>query len=242
MGPDTALYLLDCYKKEFEAKVRSIKDGKFVVLDKTVFYPTGGGQPNDTGILIRKSDNKEFPVVFVGKFDDLISHEVQNAQDLKEGDEVIGKIDWDRRYKHMRFHTAMHLVAVLFNKETGAVTTGNQIALDKSRVDIKLENFDREKIQALIPKINALIAEGHPVKLSYVPREEAEKRLKSFNFMEIGFDPNIKDIRIVDVEGFNAQACGGTHIANTKEIGSIQIVKMENKGKDNRRIYFELVS
>ncbi|MEK6962920.1 MAG: alanyl-tRNA editing protein AlaXM [Nanoarchaeota archaeon] len=242
MGPDTALYLLDCYKKEFEAKVLSVKESKYVILDKTAFYPTGGGQPNDTGVLIRKSDNKEFPVVFAGKFEGTISHEVQNGEDLKEGDEVTGKINWERRYKHMRFHTAMHLVAVIFNKETGAVTTGNQIAEDKSRVDIKLENFDREKIQNLIPKINALIAEGHPIKLSYVPREEAEKRLESFNFMEIGFDPNIKDIRIVDVEGFNAQACGGTHIANTKEIGEIRLVKMENKGKDNRRIYFELTS
>lgn len=240
MDPDQALYLLDCYKKEFDAKVISVKDSKFVVLDKTAFYPTGGGQPHDTGVLIRKSDNKEFPVVFVGKFDGTISHEVQNGQDLKAGDEITGKVNWDRRYKFMRFHTAMHIVATVFNKETGAITTGNQIAEDKSRVDIKLEAFDRAKIESLVPKINEIIRQEHPVKLSYLPREEAEKQLEAFNFMEIGFDPNIKDVRIVDIQGFNAQACGGTHIANTKEIGQIKIVKMENKGKDNRRIYFEL--
>ena len=240
MDPNNALYLLDCYTKEFDAKVISVKDGKFVVLDKTAFYPTGGGQPHDTGILTRKSDGKEFPVVSVGKFDDVISHEVQNGQDLRAGDEVTGTVNWDRRYKYMRFHTAMHIVATVFNKETGAITTGNQIAGDKSRVDIKLEAFDRAKIESLVPKINDIIQQGHSVKLSYLPREEAEKQLEAFNFMEIGFDPNIKDIRIVDIQGFNAQACGGTHIANTKEIGNIKIVKMENKGKDNRRIYFEL--
>ena len=107
-----ALYMDNCYLKEFEAKVESVKDDKYVILDKTAFYPLGGGVAYDTGVLLK--DDKEFPVVYVGKFNDKISHEVSKPG-LKQGDKVIGIIDWERRYKLMKLHTAAHLLASIFH-------------------------------------------------------------------------------------------------------------------------------
>ena len=111
-----ALYMDDCYLKEFEAVVKNVTKGKFVVLDRTAFYPNSGGQPYDTGVMIRQSDKKQFIVVYVGKFDGEISHEV-GEEGLQIGDKVIGKINWERRYKLMRSHTAAHVLSAIFHKE-----------------------------------------------------------------------------------------------------------------------------
>src|SRR3989344_9127228 len=140
----SALYMNDSYLKEFEAVVESVKDDKFVVLDKTAFYPTGGGQPHDTGMMV--CNGEEYPVVFVGKFSGQISHEVSKAG-LKQGDKVTGRINWERRYKLMRMHTAAHLLSAIFHSKLGALITGNQKDVEKSRMDFDLENFDREKIE-----------------------------------------------------------------------------------------------
>src|SRR3989344_4630266 len=121
----TALYLADSYAKECAANVLFLKDGKFVVLDQTVFYPKSGGQANDTGI-IRTNDGREVKVIFVGKFDGQISHQVQPENVLKEGDKVHCIIDWDRRYKLMRMHTSAHLLSAVINKESGVLITGNE--------------------------------------------------------------------------------------------------------------------
>ena len=140
---ESALYMNDSYLKEFEAVVESIKDDKFVVLDKTAFYPSGGGQPHDTGIMVY--NNEEYPVVYVGKFSGKISHEVSKPG-LKAGDRVVGKINWDRRYRFMRMHTAAHLLISIFNRESNVLITGNQIDEEKTRIDFNMENFDKEKI------------------------------------------------------------------------------------------------
>jgi misacylated tRNA(Ala) deacylase len=235
-----ALYLLDCYLKEFEATVESIKDDKFVVLDKTAFYPNAGGQPYDTGKLVRLSDNAEFSVVYVAKFGDVISHEFTPAG-LQPGDKVKGIIDWDRRYKHMRMHTAAHVIANVIEKEAGAKITGNQLGLDKSRLDFSLDNFDREKFVECEAKANQLIKENRKVNLSIVSREEAEQRLSRLTTLAKGFPPEIKEVRLVEIENFTIEGCGGTHLSSTGEIKGIKIVNLENKGKNNRRMYFELV-
>ncbi len=234
------LYLLDCYLKEFEATVDSVKDDKYVVLDKTAFYPNAGGQPYDTGKFIRLSDGEEFPVVFVTKFDDVISHEISKPG-LKPGDKVKGVIDWERRYRHMRMHTAAHVISIIIEKDANALITGNQLGLDKSRIDFDLENFDREKFAEYMDKANELIQKGAKVNLYLIPREEALQKFERLTNLAKGFSDKIKNVRLVEIEGVTIEACGGTHLANISEIKGVKLVKLENKGKSNRRLYYELV-
>lgn len=232
-----ALYLEDSYLKEFEATVLSVKDGKYVILDKTCFYPNSGGQPHDIGSLIK--DGKEFNVVFVGKFSGKISHEV-DKEGLKEGDKVKGIIDWDRRYKHMRSHTSAHIVSTVIHKETGALITGNQLAEDKIRVDFNLDDFDRDAFQKYLDMANEVIQKELDVRSYVLDREEAMKIDAVFKLAK-GFPEDIKKIRIVEIGDFDKQADGGTHVKNTKEIGKLELIKLENKGKNNRRMYYKLI-
>ena len=224
----------DSYLKEFEAIVESVKDDKYVILDKSAFYPQGGGQPYDTGVFIRNGE--EFPVVYVGKFSGRISHEVGKAG-LKQGDKIIGKIDFSRRYKLMRMHTAAHVLSAFFHKKAGAMITGNQLDLDKSRIDFSLENFDREKIQEYCDMSNQVIEKDLPVKIYTLPREEAMK-IPDVVKLAAALPPQVKNLRIVEIEGVDKQADGGCHVKSLKEIGKIEIIKAENKGKNNRRVYY----
>ncbi len=230
-----ALYLNDCYLLEFEATVESVTDDQFVILDKTAFYPNAGGQPNDLGVLVR--DGREYPVVHVRKTDDRVSHEIADPG-LMVGDSVTGRIDWDRRHLFMRSHTACHILSAVINKETGALITGNQIGEVKTRVDFSLNAFDRSQIKSFEEKTNEIIDQEIPVELKILPAKEA---LKIPSIVKLKMDlPEMEEIRIIDIVGFDAQACGGTHVRNTGEIGRIEVVKAENKGKNNRRIYFRL--
>ena len=231
---ENALYMNDSYLKEFEANVESVKDDKYVVLDKTAFYPTGGGQPHDTGAMI--CNGEEYPVVYVGKFSGQISHEVANPG-LKVGDKVAGMINWDRRYKFMRMHTAAHLLISIFNKESNVLITGNQIDEEKTRIDFNMENFDREKIMKYIQTANEIIKQDLPVKTYYLPREEAMK-ITGVVKLASALPPNVHELRIVEIPGVDVQADGGTHVKSLTEIGAIEFVKAENKGKDNRRVYY----
>ena len=232
------LYLLDCYLKEFEATVESVKDDKYVVLDKTAFYPNAGGQPFDTGKFIK--DGEEFNVVFVAKFGDVISHEIDNPG-LKPGDKVKGVIDWDRRYRLMRMHTAAHVISIIIEKDANALITGNQLGLDKSRIDFNLENFDREKFVDYMNKANEMIKKGAKVNLYLMPREEALQKYERLTNLAKGFSEDIKEIRLVEIEGVTIEACGGTHLKDISEIKGVKLLKLDNKGKNNRRLYYELV-
>lgn len=229
------LYLKDCYLKEFDATVTKV-DGKFIVLDISAFYPASGGQPTDTGKLIK--DGEEFKVVFAKKIGADISHEI-GKEGLQIGDKVHGIIDWDKRYKSMRYHTACHVLARVIFDETKAKITGNQIKADEARIDFSLEEFDREKINMWGEKANKIIQKNIPVELKILPREEAFQ-IPDLVRLKMLLPESIKEIRIVDLKGFDVQACGGTHIKNTNEIGEIEIIKAENKGKNNRRVYFKL--
>ena len=230
-----ALYLEDSYLRTFEATVEEAS-GKYVVLDRTAFYPQSGGQPNDLGSLVR--DKEEFPVVYVGVFDEKISHEVK-TQGLVAGDIVVGTLDWDRRHLFMRSHTACHLLSAVIYGETGAKITGNQIGETRSRVDFSLQDFDREKLAGYVEKVNQIIEEGRPVRTSVLSHEEALEVPELIRLAK-GM-PDRDEIRIVEIESVDVQACGGTHVKRTGEIGRVEMLKAQNKGKANRRIYFGLV-
>jgi len=231
-----ALYMADSYLKEFEAIVESVKDGKYIVLSQSAFYPQGGGQPSDTGAMLANSE--EYPVVFAGKFDGRISHEVAKPG-LKVGDKVTGKIDWERRYRLMRMHTSAHIIdAVLYN-EAKALCTGNQLGLDKSRIDFSLDVLDRDKIQQYIDMANEWVKRAIDVKIYSLPREEALK-IPGIVKLAAVMPPEVKELRIVEIPGIDMQADGGTQVKNTSEIGRISLVSVENKGKNNRRMYYTL--
>ena len=231
-----ALYMEDSYLKEFNTKVKKA-DGKYIVLEETAFYPKSGGQPFDTGKIIDKEEN-EYNVVFTGKFDGEISHEV-DKEGLKEGDEVKGVIDWERRYKFMRAHTASHILSAVFHNEAGAKITGNQLGLEKSRVDFSLEDFDRNRIDEYAEKANEIIGRKIDVKTYFLDREEAMKIPGMVEFAG-ALSASSKELRIVEIGNIDKQADGGTHVRNTEESGEIEIIKAENKGKNNRRVYFRL--
>jgi misacylated tRNA(Ala) deacylase len=232
-----ALFLANSYMKECEATVASVKDDKYVVPDRTIFYPKGGGQPHDTGKIMTGSDN--FQVVYVGKFSGEISHEVDHPG-LKANEQVRCVLDWDRRYKLMRSHTAAHTIASLLWKATGALITGNQLELDKIRFDFNLENFNREVFQNIIADANELFKKDIPIQCYELPHEEAMK-IPGIVKMAEAFPPELKTLRIVEIVGIDKQADGGTHVKSLKEVGQMEFLKAENKGKNNRRVYYRLI-
>ncbi len=231
------MYLKDSYLKEFNAKVLEIKEGKFVELDKTAFYPVSGGQPHDTGKIL--VNGKEFKVVFVKQFGETVSHEVENASELKVGEKVKGIIDWERRYQLMKMHTALHVLSEVIFKETSALTTGNQIDLDESKMDFNIENFNPEMVKVFEEKTNEVISRNLDSSIQFLPRTEALKNPALFKLKDV-MPKDIQVFRIVSIGDFDVQADGGTHVKNTSEIGKIKITKTKNKGTNNKRIYFIL--
>jgi len=233
----TALYLEDSYLKECDAWVASVKDDKYVVLDQTIFYPKGGGQPSDTGKIMKEDETYE--VVYVGKFAGEISHEVDRAG-LKQGDRIHAILNWERRYKLMRSHTAAHVLASLLCEGTGALVTGNQLEEEKVRFDFSLEEYNQEILSDYMDKANTLLTKDIPVKWYWLPKEEALK-IPGVVKMAEALPPDIPNLRIVEIVGVDKQADGGTHVRNLKEVGQIKLLKTQNKGKSNRRVYFTLV-
>lgn len=230
-----ALYLDDMNLQTFEASVLRT-DGRYITLDHTAFYPHSGGVAHDTGVLVREHDGERFTVSFVAKKND-ISHEV-DREGLEAGDRVRAQIDWERRYRLMRAHTSAHLLAALFH-ERGAKITGNQIDIDKNRMDFNIPEFDREMIDEVIAQANNHIAKGAAVSVSYLPREEALKTPHLVKLANV-LPPDIDTLRIVTIEGIDEQADGGCHVADIREIGPISFVKADNKGKGNRRVYWTI--
>ncbi len=169
--------------------------------------------------------------------DGQIAH-IVDRDGLKSGDRVHAVLDWERRYRFMRSHTACHILSAVIFRETGAKITGNQIDLSRSRVDFSLESFDKAKMNAYVEEANRLIRENRPVMIRVLPRDEA---LAIPDLVRLAMEvPDRDEIRVVEIGGIDAQACGGTHVKSTGEIGRIKMIKAENKGKSNRRVYFAL--
>ena len=226
------LYWEQPYAKEFSAQVVSI-DGSRVVLDQTLFYQRGGGVACDTGTI------NNISVTETTKNADVIMHTLASPVNFAVGDSINAAIDWNRRYRLMRMHTAGHLLSSIFYSKANCRITGNQIEVDKSRMDFNLEAFDRSIIEKFVAEANQLINQDAAVKTYFMPRDEALKLPEMVKLAEAS-PPSEAQLRIVEIEGIDKQADGGQHVAKLKEIGQIRLVKLENKGKSNRRLYYDL--
>ncbi len=234
------LYLNDAYLKECEARINKITD-RGIILDRTVFYARGGGQPGDSGTL--KIGER------IVKIDDCIKdgvnvlHLTDDLTGISEGDSCTCNLNWESRYQYMRYHSAIHLMDGLFNNMPvkNGLITGSQIYEDRARVDFSVENFSQELAEEIIDMVNKAVKEGHNISVKYIPGEEALK-IPNLARTEPGREliKNLAVVRIIDIEGIDAQADGGTHVNNTTEIGEVSLIKIENKGRNNKRVYFHV--
>ncbi|MEA4846712.1 MAG: alanyl-tRNA editing protein [Clostridiaceae bacterium] len=232
------LYHTDCYLKEFTAKViEADTEENAVMLDRTAFYIGGGGQPSDTGFLY--ADNKSYRVVKLKKKDGRILHFIEGELPAT-GAEVRGKIDWERRYGLMRTHSALHVLCGVVWRDYGAHVTGCDFEPLTARMDFEFENLRAELVKEIEEKINLEIKAERDIIIRILPREEAfqipDLIRTNINLLPEG----ISHVRTVEIKGLDLQADGGTHVANTREIGYMKVTGYKSKGKINKRIYVEL--
>lgn len=223
--------------KNFQAKILEIIDNN-IILNKTTFYPRGGGQLGDIGIL--KQEDKEFTVLDTIKKEGKILHILDDAS-LNKEIEVYGEINWETRYMNMRHHSAIHVLCGVMYRDFKALVTGGQINLDKARVDFDVEGINSENKGEIEEEVNKIIQQDIKIKAKNISREEAlniPDLVRTKPGMELV--NRLKIIRIIEIENFDVQADGGTHVNSTKEIGKIEIGKIENKGKHNKRIEVKL--
>jgi misacylated tRNA(Ala) deacylase len=231
------LYLEDANLREFSAAVTRIMDGNGVVLDKTTFYPGGGGQPADRGVLV--AGGESWQVMNVKKVGGQPVHYL-DRQPPAEGTAVSGHLDWQRRYQLMRTHTAMHILCGVIWRDYGASVTGGNMDPLKGRMDFEFETMRQELVAAIEEAVNREVEAARPVVVKILPREEAFQ-IPDLIRTKINLLPEgITEVRTVELVGLDLQADGGTHVRNTSEVGPIRITDYKSKGKINKRIYLEL--
>jgi misacylated tRNA(Ala) deacylase len=232
------LYLDDSTVPEFEARVeRVVDDGETsrVVLDRTQFYPEGGGQPADFGTI---AGNETWPVVDVQKTDE-IYHTVE-GDGPTVGERVVGELDWERRYAHMCYHTAQHLLSAILLEEYNAPTTGNQLYADHAHLDCGYDRFSTDELEGIESRMNELVEEAWDVQWYTLSCERAEAQLDPERTRLDLLPDSIQEIRIVEVDEFDQVACAGTHVSNTEEIGRVVVTGRETKGAEEERVEFAL--
>jgi misacylated tRNA(Ala) deacylase len=229
------LYLEDAYCREFDALVTESADG-WSRLSRTVFHPGGGGQPFDRGWL--SCSGTSHPVTGMREEGELLWHQV--GVHLEAGQSVHGGLDWPRRLALMRHHCLLHVVNALAHQRFGGLVTGAEIAPERSRVDLSVTAFTRDDLPAFEAAVNEVIGRGLRVWASVVPEAMLETRPELVRTLKVRPPVVNGGVRIVELEGFDAQACGGTHVHSTTEIGEARIVKFDNRGKNNKRFYWEL--
>jgi misacylated tRNA(Ala) deacylase len=245
----------DAYLKEFDATVTAL-NGDQVALDRTAFYPRGGGQPSDAGVLRVGGD--EYKVLEAKKqggytatsrhTEDsnskqeprrdaaVVWHRLDRAATFSAGAQAHGVIDWDRRYKLMRTHTALHILCGVIFRDYGVSVTGGDMEPLAARMDFELERMSVDFAQTVEGKVNAEVAAARDVRVKVLPREEAFKIPDLIRTKINLLPPDIKEVRTVEIVGLDLQADGGTHVANTREVGKIRVVGHESKGKINKRL------
>ena len=228
------LFRQDSYLKQAEATVTAVED-RGVRLDRSIFYPTGGGQPGDTGML--RWDGGEAAVVDTVKADgnDVLHVLAPDAPKPAVGTPVQAELNWERRYRHMRMHTALHVMSAVIKGNV----TGGQVNADKSRLDFNLEG-DVPTKEWVTEEINKLLGTDRPVVPQWVTDEELTSRPELVKTMSVRPPMGQGRVRLLSIEGLDLQACGGTHVARTAEIGRVECIKIENKGKMNRRFIIAL--
>lgn len=229
-----ALYLTDAYLRRFPATVQRLS-GRDVVLDQTAFYPAGGGQPSDSGHL-RVPGGSSARVGEVRKEGGEILHTVDDPSGFASGMAVEGELDWPRRLAHMRYHTALHVLSGVVFRRVGSGITGNQIYEDRARMDFSVPGFDRSMADSFIDAVNVVLSEHRAVTVRFLPRAEA---VKDPTLVRVAQElmPEVENVRLIDIEGFDVQADGGTHVRNTSEVGTVRLERIENKGARNKRLY-----
>jgi misacylated tRNA(Ala) deacylase len=235
------LYQEDSYIREFPARIEDFDpENQALILDRTAFYPGGGGQPADSGII--KLEQVKLPVKRARKSGADVLHIVEGdfGKQFSEQD-VVGQLDWERRYQLMRTHTAMHILCGVIFRDYGASVTGGSMEPMAGRMDFEFETMRKELVQEIESAINLEVKNARPVRVDILPREEAFK-IPDLIRTKINLLPEgIQQVRVVEIEGLDLQADGGTHVNNTSEVGQIEIVDYKSKGKINKRIYVRLV-
>ncbi len=242
------MYLQLCYSDAYAAAVDAsvvavdTADAPLVVLDQTVFYPGGGGQPSDRGVLLRSEDGRTWIVQAARKAGGEIAHELEpGVEPPAIGDRLRVDIDWARRYALMRTHTALHALCGVVWRDYGALVTGGNMEPGAGRMDFEFERMSGDLVDEIEATVNAELARARDVRVNVLPREAAfaipDLIRTKINLLPEG----IEEIRTIEIVGLDLQADGGTHVANTREVGGIRVTGYESKGRINKRIRIELV-
>ena len=239
MAATDLLYLRDAYLAEFDAVVVEVDDeASAVVLDRTAFYPTGGGQPHDEGVL--RWEGGEARVVDVAKRGPEAWHVLEGPRPAV-GTAVHGALDWERRHRLMRTHTALHVLCGVIWNEWGTAVTGGNMAPLAARMDFEFDPLPEGFGPRVEELVNAELAADRPVEVSFLPRSTAVEDADLIRTKVNLIPESVPEIRVVDIVGLDKQADGGTHVASTGEVGRLKVVKTESKGKGNKRLRVEIV-
>ncbi len=234
------LYQTDSYLKEFDARVTAVdSDSRAILLDRSAFYPGGGGQPADGGTLT--AGTTVYSVIRAKKGPEGVWHLLDGDLPLPEvGTTVHGKIDWEHRYRLMRTHSALHILCGVVFRDYGAQVTGGDMEPLKGRMDFEFENLSKELVGVIEEAVNREVQAARDVRVRILPRDEAFAIPDLIRTKINLLPPEIQEIRTVELVGLDLQADGGTHVANTREVGRIRVIDYKSKGKINKRIYIEM--
>jgi misacylated tRNA(Ala) deacylase len=230
------LFQSDSYLREFTTTVTEAGE-LGVVLDGTAFYPGGGGQPNDLGRLT--AGDQTYVVTRVRRDGGSIVHELDRPGP-SSGTSLVGRLDWERRYALMRTHTALHILCGVVWRDYGAKVTGGNMQPLSGRMDFEFESMSGELVREIETKVNAEVAAARPIRVDFLDRDAANRHPDLIRTKVNLLPEGIRAVRVVDIEGLDVQADGGTHVANTSEVGSVEVVGYKSKGKANKRIEIAL--
>jgi misacylated tRNA(Ala) deacylase len=234
------LFLDDAYMQQIDAVVTGVLEDGGVILDQTVFYAGGGGQPCDTGTLTDLATGNSFAVTKVGRVSGSVVHTVAAEPAMPVGTTVRAAIDWDRRYQLMRTHTALHILCGVVWRDFGALVTGGDMRPGTARMDFELENMSAEFAHEVETTINLEVARERDINVDYLHRSAADAHPDLIRTKVNLLPAGITEVRTIDISGLDLQADGGTHVRNTREVGRIRVVGHESKGRINKRLRIEL--